>query len=440
VALKMAVFPNDLRFVREGSVLSRFRHPSMPRLLDRDWLIAGPRTAYPFLVMELVRGRPLYQWARVHRPTGRQVLRAVGQVAGVLELLHQGECLHRDVKGDNILVDRTGRAVVMDYGSCTWAGAPPLTETLMPPNTLEYRSPEALRFQCSHGREAEAPYQARPADDIYALGVTAYRLVTRAYPPPETVPEELQHRWEASPPRRPPRELNRRVVPELTVLIERMLAEQPEARGAARDAAHAAQSAAARPGPELDVPLWDAPQREELESVSFRMIPPSSAEPPKAEAVPRPVSARTEPPDSFSTPQLRLMLAIVVLAVASIWWLGRAPRGQMPGMVQGAELEAEEVQDSGSTGLGDGGITARAEPPQEPSLGKAVAKQVPAEPLPNQLRAPCRRGQVEIRGGCWIPWMTLTPPCGNDAYEWNGACYWPFIKGEQRVPTSEEPQ
>jgi hypothetical protein len=253
--------------------------------------------------------------------------------------------------------------------------------------------------------------------------------------------EELEQHWEQpSARRRPPRELNRRVVPELTVLIERMLAEQPEARGAARDAAHAAESAAARPEPRLDVPLWDAPQREELESVSFRMIPPSSSEPPKAEAVPKPIPASTEPRDSTRTAQLRLMLAMMLLAVVSSWWLGRAPRGHMPGMAQGAELEAEEGQDSGNTGLGDGGVTARAEPPEQPTPGKAIAKQVPTQPLPNQLRAPCGRGEIEIRGGCWVLWTALTPPCGEKAYEWNGACYLPLLKGEQRVPTTEDPQ
>jgi len=231
VALKMAAFAYDLRFLREGEVLTRFRHPSIPQLLHRDWWIAGPHAAHPYLVLEWIRGRPMYEWARVHRPTQRQVLHALGQVAGALEVLHQGSCLHRDVKGDNILVERGGRAVLMDYGSCTWAGAPPLTETLMPPNTPEYRSPEALRFQWSHWKTQEARYEPQPADDVYALGVTGYRLVTRMYPPPGAEPEELKQRLQAPSPRRlPPRELNGRVVPQLAVLIEQMLAEKPEAR------------------------------------------------------------------------------------------------------------------------------------------------------------------------------------------------------------------
>jgi serine/threonine protein kinase len=442
VALKMAAFANDLRFLREGDVLSRFRHPSIPQLLHRDWWIAGPHAAHPYLVLEWIRGRPMYQWALVHRPTVRQVLHALGQVAGALDVLHQGECLHRDVKGDNILVERGGRAVLMDYGSCTWAGAPPLTETLMPPNTPEYRSPEALRFQWSHWRMQEARYETRPADDVYALGVTAYRLVTRVYPPPGTAPEEFKQQLQAPSPRRlPPRELNGRVVPQLAVLIDRMLAEEPEARGLARNAAHAAGAAAAGSGPELDGPLWDPKSmRAEYESVSFRLIPPSSSEPPAAKARPVPVPVRIEPRASFRTSQARLLFATMVLALVVIWWMGPTSRKQMPEVVQGASLEAEEAPDSGATGLGDGGVTARVEPQEEPTLAKTVGKQMPKQPLPGQFRAPCGRGEVEIRGGCWARWTTLTPPCGEKAYEWNGACYWPLLKGEQRVPTSEDPQ
>jgi serine/threonine protein kinase len=441
VALKMAAFAYDLRFLREGDVLSRFRHPSIPLLLHRDWWIAGPHAAHPYLVLEWIRGRPMYQWARVHTPSARQVLHALGQVAGALDVLHQGSCLHRDVKGDNILVERGGRAVLMDYGSCTWAGAPPLTETLMPPNTPEYRSPEALRFQWSHWRSQQARYEACPADDVYALGVTAYRLVTRVYPPPGAAPEELQQQLQAPSPRRlPPRELNGRVAPKLAVLIEQMLAEEPEARGLARNAAHAADAAATGSGPELDVPLWDpgSPQAQS-KSVSFRLIPPSSSEPPAAQAMPVPVPVRTEPRASFRTFQLRLLLATGVLALVGIWWMSLASRQQVPEVVQGASIEEEEAQDSGPTGLGDGGVAARVEPQEEPTLAKTVAKPMPEGPLPNQRRAPCDRGEIEIRAGCWARWPDRPPPCGDEAYEWNGVCYLPLFRGSQRLPTSEDP-
>jgi len=440
VALKMATFAHDLRFLREGEVLSRFRHPSIPRLLYRDWWIAGPHAAHPYLILEWIRGQSLYDWARVHNPTARQVLQVLGQLAGALDVLHQGACLHRDLKGDNILVEPKGRAVLMDYGSSTWAGAPPLTETLMPPNTAEYRSPEALRFQWRHWQSNEARYEARPADDLYALGVSAYRMVTRVYPPPGTEPEELKQRMGTPPPTRlPPRTLNGRVVPELAVLIERMLAKEPEARGLAREASSAAEAAAANSRPALDVPLWDAEHsQDEFARARVRLVPVSESERPIVESAPR--SVRTEPPTSSTTLRLRFMFAVMALTLVCILWIGPTSREQTLEMVQGAGLKAEEAPDSGNTGLGDGGVTTRVEAEEETTLAKVIAKPMPTEPFPDQRRAPCGRGEVELRGGCWAPGITLTPPCGDAAYEWNGVCYWPLLKETQRVPTSKKPQ
>jgi eukaryotic-like serine/threonine-protein kinase len=164
-----------------------------------------------------------YEWARVHNPSCRDVLRVLAQLAGTLEVLHRGECLHRDVKGDNILVEPEGRAVLVDFGSGTWMGAPPLTEWVVPPNTREYRSPESLRLEWSPSRKHGVLYETRPADDLYALGVAAYRLMAGVYPPPGTDPEALKAQFQVPlPARRPVHELNKRVVPELSALIERM--------------------------------------------------------------------------------------------------------------------------------------------------------------------------------------------------------------------------
>jgi serine/threonine protein kinase len=441
VALKMAAFAYDLRFLREGEVLSRFRHPSIPQLLYRDWWIAGPRVAYPYLVLEWIRGKSLYEWARVHKPSVRQVLQVVGQIAGALDVLHQGECLHRDVKGDNILVEPTSRAVLMDYGSSTWAGAPPLTETLMPPNTPEYRSPEALRFQWGQWRMKETSYQARPADDLYALGVSAYRLVTRVYPPPGTAPEELKQRVETPPAKRlPPQALNGRVVPELAALIERMMAEEPEARGLARHAVDAAEAAAAQQKPDLDALLWDPEHTQDGFARSpFRLVPSSVPERRPVEIVPAP--ARAEPLASSSTLRPRLVFAAMVLALVSIWWMGLSSRERVPEVVQGASLEAEKAPDSGNTGLGDGGVPARVTPEETLEPAEVIGLEMLKQPLPDQERAPCRiRGAVEINGGCWARWSEVPPPCGEASYEWNGACYLPLYKKTRRVPTSKKPQ
>src|SRR5512140_2605818 len=63
VALKLAVFPDNPRFAREAALLSRLRHPSIPRLHDSGVWQAPGGGLHPFLAMEWVDwvdGKPLY--------------------------------------------------------------------------------------------------------------------------------------------------------------------------------------------------------------------------------------------------------------------------------------------------------------------------------------------------------------------------------------------
>jgi predicted Ser/Thr protein kinase len=420
VALKIAMFPSDPRFSREAALLSRNRHPGMPELLDQGLWHASAEVSHPYLVMEWIRGRSLYEWARMHNPTCREVLLVLAQAAWALEVLHRGECLHRDVKGDNILVEPEGRAVLTDFGSGTWKGAPPLTERLIPPNTREYRSPESLRFEWGNWRTQGAHYESRPADDLYALGVTAYRLVTGMYPPPGTDPEALKAQFQMPlPQRRPPHELNRRVVPELSALIERMLAKEPEARGTAREVAEAAESAAEHARPEANVPFLDLERPEAG----------ARAAPAKTVPVRRKQLLRSWPRrPGFAA------AAFVLLAVGTCW-MSPGPHEEPPALVQA------EAPGAGTRGLGDSMHTSQSAA-QEPTVAlrtKTIAQQVPDDPLPGQIRPPCRTtAQVAINGGCWRTHPD-PPPCEDGVYEWKGACYFPVIARARVQPRTSRP-
>jgi hypothetical protein len=83
VALKVAMFSNDPRFAREVELLTRVHHPSVPQLLDRGWWHSAEGVAHPYVVMEWIRGRPLYDWAREANPSSRQVLLATLLVLGM---------------------------------------------------------------------------------------------------------------------------------------------------------------------------------------------------------------------------------------------------------------------------------------------------------------------------------------------------------------------
>jgi len=112
VALKLARYPNDLRFRREAELLSRIHHPGVPCLLGTGtWKANSRGDSHPYVVMPWVEGIRLYDWAERHPLTFRQALRLLAQVARALEATHAIQGLHRDVKGDNILVSPDGTTV-----------------------------------------------------------------------------------------------------------------------------------------------------------------------------------------------------------------------------------------------------------------------------------------------------------------------------------------
>jgi serine/threonine protein kinase len=72
--------------------------------------------------------------------------------------------------------------VLIDFGSCHFQGAERLTWQSLPPVTRAYLSPQAVLFYIRSLHHQDSYYAPSPADDLYALGVTAYRLVVGQYP------------------------------------------------------------------------------------------------------------------------------------------------------------------------------------------------------------------------------------------------------------------
>jgi serine/threonine protein kinase len=164
------------------------------------------------------------------------------------------------VKGANVLVRRAdGQAFLMDFGAGDYRGAETLTSKLLPPGTPAYRSPEVWGFLSVFRRHPTVHYPASPCDDLFALGVMAYRLVTDRYPPSTNPAEPGSEVWReggSGPP--PPSALNPQVGPELDALVLQLLAVAPEERfrGEARKAAEAAEQARETLTPETDTLLF----------------------------------------------------------------------------------------------------------------------------------------------------------------------------------------
>jgi hypothetical protein len=81
-----------------------------------------------------------------------------------------------------------------------------------------------------------------------------------------------------------------------------------------------------------------------------------------------------------------------------------------------------------------------ATPVPEPQSGKVptLARPLPEKPFPGQRQPPCTpRVEAVLRGACWVV-LETKPPCGNNAFDWEGKCYLPALN-PARQPTSNTP-
>ena len=422
-AMKVARYPRDPRFEREGELLARVRHPHVPRLHDRgEWTSPGGES-FPYLVMDWIDGVTLYEWAARKPRSLRERLRALAQVARALEATHAVGGVHRDVKGENVLVRKEdGAALLMDFGSGNYLGASVLTRQPQPPGTPQYQSPESQRFEFEHAGEPTARYKARPADDVYALGMMAYRLVTGRYPPPALQLEETEGGGTClKPVPLAPPEKGVELGPELAALLLRMLSDDPTARGSAGEVAQALEQAAETAGPEAEGARTPRPAQ-----VPVQAVAPESPSP-----GPAPAERRTRA--SWLRPVLAgapwLAAVVGVLLAASAGWMMRWALEKRPARV---------APEAGTSGLGDVGsaVPSSGEKPQP--IQRGIREEVPKKPLPNQQRPPCQKPLVEIQGGCWVGPNQQKPPCELHTYEWKSQCYWPLIKVEAPA-TSDQP-
>nr|AHE14564.1 putative serine/threonine protein kinase [uncultured bacterium] len=245
---------------REVSILLRLQHlahPNVVKLLSHTlWPVTAPE--YLVIVMEYVRGRSLDKWARDVNPTARAVACAVLDVARALAAVHAEGVVHRDVKPSNVLMrEEDGRAVLADFGVGGYPGAPGLTRYPFLPGTPAYRAPEAWRYQHEHAARPGVRYEAGPADDLWALGVSLYWLLTDRDPfeaaDDAAEVEAVLHR---TPPA--PQAVDGRVPEALGRVCLRMLEKSPEARYPDARALEAALlEALAGADAAWDVPLCD---------------------------------------------------------------------------------------------------------------------------------------------------------------------------------------
>ncbi len=167
----------------------------LKRFLMEEWVarrvdsahVLKPRSSsrkrnYLYVVTEFVDGQTLTQWMIDNPKPGIESVRGVvEQVALGLRAFHRMEMLHRDLRPDNIMIDRAGTVKIIDFGSVRVAGVvegAPLIEGEEILGAVQYAAPEYFLGETGSSRS-----------DLFSLGVIAHQMLTGKLPYGADVPK-----------------------------------------------------------------------------------------------------------------------------------------------------------------------------------------------------------------------------------------------------------
>ncbi len=157
-------------FLRERKILSSLNHPNIARLLDGGVAEDGR----PYYVMEFVDGLPITEYCNQHGLILTERLTLFIQVCKAVQYAHSNFIVHRDIKPDNLLVNRQGIVKVLDFGIAKMLIDHQLTDQTML-QTREHQRKMSLSFAAPEQITLDP---VTTATDVYALGLLLYELLT----------------------------------------------------------------------------------------------------------------------------------------------------------------------------------------------------------------------------------------------------------------------
>ncbi len=250
------------RFLRETRTAASFSHPNIVPvhgIEEREGLVA--------FAMGYVEGESLTQRVRRQGPLDvRSVVRMLQDVGYALAYAHGRGVVHRDVKPDNIMIERaTGRALLMDFGIARAIETPVagqgLTRVGEVVGTPEYMSPEQAAGDQLDGRT-----------DLYSLGLAALFAISGTAAMAGTSAQQvLAKQLTELPPSAAV--LRPDLPPKLCAVIDRCVAKSPDDRFASAEALVDAVDAAQAAAPEIPLPIrMFAHDAETLTFILFFML------------------------------------------------------------------------------------------------------------------------------------------------------------------------
>jgi len=154
------------QFRNEARTIARLEHPHIVRVLD-----FGVEDHLPFLVMSYAPNGTLRQrHPKGTRLSPGEVLPYIKQVADALQYAHNEKLIHRDVKPENMLLDRNNQIMLSDFGLAMASYSSSQESPRDVAGTIAYMAPEQTRGK------------PRPASDQYALGIVAYEWLCGTRP------------------------------------------------------------------------------------------------------------------------------------------------------------------------------------------------------------------------------------------------------------------
>jgi serine/threonine-protein kinase len=214
-------FRGDIRsrFLREAQTAAQLSHPNIVPIYSVD-----EREGLVYFVMACVDGPTLAQREHDEGPLPVEVTRRLlREVADALAYAHARGVVHRDIKPDNILIDReSGRALVTDFGiaRAVQGGADSrLTATGVAIGTPAYMSPE----QAAGDREIDG------RSDLYSLGIVGYQMLAGRLPfEAMSTPSMLMKHIMEQPPQ--VTDFRPDAPPDLSAAVMKLLEKEPENR------------------------------------------------------------------------------------------------------------------------------------------------------------------------------------------------------------------
>ena len=212
---ELAKNPEILRRFKQELILARqVTHKNVIRIFD-----LGQSDGIKFITMDFVEGQDL---RRLLLEQGKfppeQAARIMLQICRALEAAHGEGVIHRDLKPQNIMLDKKGRVYVMDFGIARSAYLPGMTQTGALIGTPEYMSPEQARGE-----------KLTERSDLFSLGVIFYELLTGKSPyPDDAALATLWKRLQEKP--KPPIEVDPAVPRPLNDIVMKSLEIKPEDR------------------------------------------------------------------------------------------------------------------------------------------------------------------------------------------------------------------